>query len=200
MAIQAVIFDIEGVLLRKVDSSAERKWEDRLDLEEGELSRAIDRAGVSGAANLGKVTAAEAWKRVGEHFGLNDAEVQELEQDIWSGYELNHELADFLQGVRSRYKTATVSNGWSNAREVLSRRFGIDKLVDTMIISSEVGLTKIDARLFQLAMFRLNVWPEDTIFVDDDTTAFDSAWLLGMKAVQFKDNEQAIAAIQKYLA
>src|SRR5579871_6127166 len=163
MAIQAVIFDIEGVLLRKVDSSAERKWEDRLDLEEGELSRAIDRAGVSGAANLGKITAAEAWKRVGEYFGLNDAEVQELEQDIWSGYELNHELADFLQGVRSRYKTATVSNGWSNAREVLSRRFGIDKLVDTMIISSEVGLTKIDARLFQLAMFRLNVWPEDTI-------------------------------------
>lgn len=200
MAIQAILLDIEGVLLRKGDTSGERTWEERLHLDEGKLRRTLDRTGIPGSAIAGRITATEAWQSLGERLTLNEQETQELSRALWSSYELNRELIDYLQSLRPQYKVATVSNGWSDEREILSNKFGLDKLVDDMFISSEVGLTKVDVRLFQLAISRLRVRPEDTIFVDDDASAFDGAWLLGMKAVRFTSNQQTIAAIQKYLS
>jgi epoxide hydrolase-like predicted phosphatase len=199
MAIQAVISDIGGVLLKQVDHSNIRKWEQRLKLKEGELLKVIDRSGLSGPATLGKITAGELWQRIGERLGLNEIEIQDLEQDFWSGKELNTELSNFLQDLRPQRRIATISNTWSDAREILSRKYNLDKLVDTLIFSYEVGFAKPDVRIFQIALYRLGLSPEEIVYLDDTIANVDSARLPGMQAIHYRNNEQAIAEIEKLL-
>ncbi|MEF7495421.1 HAD family hydrolase, partial [Lysinibacillus sp. RSDA_15] len=44
----------------------------------------------------------------------------------------------------------------------------LDRYFDTVIISEEVGWSKPDGRIFEIALKRLNVKPENTLFIGDD--------------------------------
>src|SRR2546426_12631907 len=123
MSIRAVIFGIGGVLLHKVDWTEERKWEQRLGVGEGGLHRLIRLTGLERSATLGLVTERQLFQRVAANAGLDEAQLREFEHAIWSGNRLNTELAEFLKGLRPRYKTATLSNAWSEAREAVIREF-----------------------------------------------------------------------------
>ena len=199
MAIRAVIFDIGGVLLKQKPSHSFGTWEKSLGLPEGELGRIIDKSGWNKAATLGKISAHEVWQRVGERLDLSNEQVHAIESDFRPDEEINTELVVLLRSLRLRYTIATISNAWSDTREALTRKYGLDKIVDAMFFSYEVGLAKPDSRIFQIAVSRLKVYPEETIFVDDKDANVDTARLIGMHGIQYKNNEQTIADIHKWL-
>lgn len=198
MAIRAVIFDIGGVLLHQNGRKLAQEWEKRLHLRPGEFYRLLSRAG-SGAATAGKMAVHDVWLRLGERLGLSEEETLALENGFKPEDTLNTELADFLQSLRPRYTTAMLSNAWPGTREALSSKFGLDKMVDTLIFSYEVGLAKPDIKIYQVVVHRLGINPGEIIFIDDKIENVESAQLLGMHAILYKDNAQAIAAIQKRL-
>ena len=200
MAIRAVIFDIGGVLLKpKPSHNPDTKWENSLGLPKGDLKRIIDRSGWNRAATLGQISAHEVWQRVGDRLGLSNEQIHALESDFRPDEEINTELVNLLQSLRPRYTVATISNAWSDTREALTRKYGLDKIVDAMLFSYEVGLAKPDSRIYQIALSRLRVYPEETIFVDDKNANADTARLIGMHGIWYKNNEQTIAEIQKWL-
>lgn len=199
MPIRAVIFDLGGVLIRNVDESGRRKWGIRLGLGEKGIWEAIDRTGLANAARLGEVPGSVLWQQLGLLYGLDDEQLRELEHDYRSGDEINIELVQFLQGLRPRYKTATLSNAWLGAREAVSKRFKFEEIMDTMLFSAEERLAKPDARFYQLALERLGVQAQESVYLDDKPRNVEAARLLGMRGIQFEDNAQAIAEIQRCL-
>jgi FMN phosphatase YigB (HAD superfamily) len=110
MSIRAVIFDVGGVLLRRVDWTGERAWEKRLGVDKGGLFRLLTRTGLERSATLGLLAERQLFAA---NLGLDEAQLRQFEEAIWSGYQFNTELAEFLQSLRPRYKTATLSNAWS---------------------------------------------------------------------------------------
>jgi putative hydrolase of the HAD superfamily len=58
---------------------------------------------------------------------------------------------------------------------------------------------KPDPRIYRLACARLGVRPAETVFVDDNELMVDGARAVGIQAVLFEDNAQAIAAIEDRL-
>ena len=78
--------------------------------------------------------------------------------------------------------------------------FGFDRLVDEMIISAEEGIVKPDERIYQIALDKLGVEPEETVFLDDLRVNVEAARQLGIKAVQFFNPSQAISDIRALLA
>jgi putative hydrolase of the HAD superfamily len=74
---------------------------------------------------------------------------------------------DLVHHVRANGNAiALVSNCASNARAVVDH-FGIYEWVDEVVLSCDVGLTKPDAAIFELACARLGVEPANVAFVDD---------------------------------
>ncbi len=200
MAIRTLIFDIGGVLLKpKPSHNPDHQWESRLGLPEGEIKRLITRSGWNRAATLGQISAHELWQHVGERLALSNEQLHAIESDFRPDDEINTTLVNFIQSLRSHYTIAAISNAWSDAREALTRLYGLDKMVDTMFFSYEVGVAKPDSRIYQLAISRLKAYPEETIFVDDKSANVDTARLIGMHAIWYKDNEQTIAEIKKWL-
>lgn len=198
-SIRAIIFDVGGVLLRSGDRIARRKWEARLGLRDGELSRLIFGSEVAQLAMLGQASEDDVWRAVGDHLKLDEAQLRDLRTDFWSDEELNVELARFMRVLRLKYKVAILSNAFNNARRALVEKFGLEQTVDLMVISGEEGLKKPDARIYQLTLQRLNVLPAQAVFVDDGLENVQAARALGMRGIQFIDTAQAMIEVKKYL-
>lgn len=56
-----------------------------------------------------------------------------------------------------------------------------------IVVSGEVGLTKPDPAIFQLAIQRCGLAPEDTLFIDDHAPNLDAAAALGFSTHLFRD-------------
>jgi putative hydrolase of the HAD superfamily len=82
---------------------------------------------------------------------------------------------------------------------VMEDIFHLDRYVEDIIISAEEGIIKPDPRIYQIALERLGADPETTLFIDDYPPNVEAAREMGMKAVHFVENKQAIQRIKSYL-
>jgi epoxide hydrolase-like predicted phosphatase len=198
-AIRAVVFDIGGVLEITPPLGVSEHWEARLGLRPGGLRERLRE--VRAAGEVGTISEPKARRRTGELLGLDDAQVDAFMADVWREYlgTLNVELAEYFGGLRPRYRTAMLSNSFVGARSREQRRYRFDELADLIVYSHEVGTSKPDPRIYLLTCERLGVRPAETVFLDDAELAVDGARAVGMQAILFEDNAQAIAAIEARL-
>ena len=204
MDIQAVLFDFGGVLYRTPDRRWMKKWQKLLGLDKDEVISSIvssqDDSPYLQAVMEGRIPESEIWERMGRRWKLSPLLVRWLRRSSFSRQRLNHDVAEFLASLRPEYRTGILSNAGSDARSMFTSIFGFDRLVDEMIISAEEGIVKPDERIYQIALDKLGVEPEETVFLDDLRVNVEAARQLGIKAVQFFNPSQAISDIRALLA
>ncbi|MGH2523791.1 MAG: hypothetical protein ACRDH2_14900, partial [Anaerolineales bacterium] len=83
--IQAVLFDIGGVILRTEDLSPRRRWEARFGLPDWGLAEVVFNNPVSMRATLGQASLEGIWDEVARQLALSPAEAAELREDFWKG-------------------------------------------------------------------------------------------------------------------
>ena len=75
----------------------------------------------------------------------------------------------------------------------------VDEIFETVVDSGFVGARKPEPRIYEMTLERLGLAAEVCLFIDDLEHNIDGARALGMNAVHFRDNEQAIAEIRAAL-
>jgi epoxide hydrolase-like predicted phosphatase len=200
MAIRAVVLDIGGVLEITPDLGVVPMWEARLGLSAGELSERMHDVWAGGS--IGTITEAAVHQATRDRLGLDEHQVAAFMADIWRQYlgTPNTELIEYARQLRPRYRTGILSNSFVGAREKEQAAYGFEDLVDDIVYSHEAGMNKPDARIYALACARLDVHPDETVFLDDTVYCVAGAREAGMHAVHFQDNVQAIEDIEKLLA
>lgn len=198
MHIHAVLFDIGGVLSLYTDFKTYLKWEEQLGLPQKGLFKIIYENPVSQQATLGKATTEDVWQEVGRRLDLSPTEMSKMQEEIWSGYEWNTHLLDFIRSLKPDYKTGVLSDAWANAGEGMADVINHD-LFDVIVFSSEVGMQKPDPEIYRLALSRLKVKPQEAIFLDDRERNVDGALSVGMHGLLFTETHQAIQDIKRLL-
>jgi len=76
-------------------------------------------------------------------------------------------IADSVHRLHARYRLGLVSNMWADSRfsRQAIRDAGIEECFDTMIFSSDHGVTKPSARIFQLAFEEMDATPDASVYV-----------------------------------
>ena len=146
---------------------------------------------------LGKLENEEFERRFGAHLGLPPERCEGLIERLFGGMKADHamEMAVVLakrQGIR----TGLISNSWGATNYELDR---FPEMFDGWVISGEVGIRKPDPEIYELTCSRLGVSAGECLFVDDIEINCDAARSLGMRAVHFRENAQAIAEIEAAL-
>lgn len=198
MTIQAIIFDIGGVLSRRVDWQWIEKWETRLDLSQGELANFVWENELAKQAVIGAVEPVAVWDYVAKHFTLNDEELLELQEDFFRGYVFNDELLAFISTLRPHYKTAILSDAWIDARLSLQDTIH-NGLFDVIYFSAEQGMQKPNPAFYQKLLDELGVQPEEAIFIDDRVGNIEGAEALGIHGVVFTNTEDVLEQLAEYL-
>jgi putative hydrolase of the HAD superfamily len=196
--VQAVCWDLGGVLLRTFDWSKRRAWEVRLGLHPGALERRIFDADVGRRAMLGQATAADVWDDLARSLGLSAPDRDQLTADFFSGDRLDADLMEYIAALRARVRTGLISNAWAGIRQVLGDGGGETTFHD-MVISAEVGLAKPDPAIFRLAVERLNVPAAAALFIDDLPANLEAARVSGLRPILFNGTRRTIEAVNRAL-
>lgn len=198
-SIQAVVFDIGGVLEIGTERRVFQEWEKKLSLEPGDIEHSLKDVWQNGS--LGKISLDEVKAKVSAHLNLNESSYAQFMDEVWEEYlgSFNQELADYLVSLRSKYKTALLSNSFVGAREIEEDRNQLSRLCDFIVYSHEVGVAKPNQEIYLLTCEKLKLAPNEVVFLDDKQDFVDGAKNVGMAAVLFRSNAQAIKEINAQL-
>jgi epoxide hydrolase-like predicted phosphatase len=199
MPIRAVIFDLGGVLLRTEDQTPRRELAERLGITRQEMYHLFFDSPSARQASLGTITAEDHMERVRSTLGVRPEDFSAVPDTFWGGDRLDMGLVDYLRSLRPRYKTALLSNAWSDLRGMLTERWKVTDAFDEMVISAEVGIVKPDPRIYHLALERLRVAPHEAVFVDDFIENIESGMAVGLHTIHFQSPQQAIDDLSKLL-
>jgi HAD superfamily hydrolase (TIGR01509 family) len=111
-------------------------------------------------------------------------------------YKLNNDVMALIQKLHANgYLTPSITN--------TSRKFSWDERLsdgspfDGVVDSMKVGLSKPDMRIYELAMRRFKLQPEECVFVDDKEENLVPAREMGMRTVLFKNAKQLKEELRK---
>ena len=198
--IQAVVFDVGGVLEIVDDAEWPGRWMQRWEAI-GDPVRARSDAGVFVERAGAEMAESEVRELYRVRFGLTESQADDMMGDLWDSYcgRLDIAMRDFAVGLRPRYRTAILSNSGDGARREEQQRFDFAGLVDTIVYSHEVGVAKPDPAIYELTALRLNARPDEILFLDDSAAAVDGARDAGWHAIRHVDTARSIAQLTAIL-
>ena len=153
MKVKWLFFDIGSTL---IDESA---------VYERRIGRIAELAGISKESASEKVLELYKQNKKGD---LELAREYDVELPKWeSEYEVPYgEAEDVLKKLHDRYKIGIIANQNPGTRERLEA-WGLLKYIDMVVASAEEGVTKPDRRIFDIALERAGVAPEDAFMIGD---------------------------------
>jgi len=173
--IKAIIFDFFGV----IRTDAYIAW-----LQKNNIPHESAYFDASYQQDMGKSTSEEFFARLSQ---LQGRSVTKEEMDI--GATVDEAVVAIVENLKQQYKLALLSNSAGSVRRLLQEH-DLEQYFDEVIISSEVGMVKPSAEIFQLTMDRLGVTASEAIFIDDNAGHVQAAEKLGIKSILFVSAEQ----------
>ncbi|MCB9100684.1 MAG: HAD family phosphatase [Anaerolineales bacterium] len=190
--IEAVIFDVGGVLIRTQSRAGRETWAKKLGLDAWDFEHLVFNSDSGRQAQLGQKSYQSHWQWLGEHFRLDPADLAHMRRDFFAGDEMNHDLVAHIQRLRQAgYRTGLLSNYADDARPLWTNVYPFIDYFDGVVISSEVGLMKPDPKIYYLAADSIEVSPAEALFIDDFIENIEGARQVGMQTIHFKHPELA---------
>ena len=197
--IKAVIFDMGGVFIQTKDKNPRLKLAEKYGMSYEDLSKLVFQSETAQLATLGEVNEKVHWQFVVNQLNLTSTELKEFQDAFWGGDVLDQDLIEFSLELKEKYPIGLLSNAWSGARDLLTRKFDFLHVFDVSVFSAEVGLAKPDPKFYHWILNKFSLQPHEAIFVDDFIENIDAANLLGFRTVHFKSTDQAIRNIKEML-
>jgi putative hydrolase of the HAD superfamily len=210
VAIKAVISDFGGVLTTPLLNSFSAV-QDEVGIDAGALGRAMQRiAERDGEHPLfelerGRITEvdflAALERELATDIGHQPA-LHRFGEIYFEALDVNEPMISVMRDARSRgFRTALLTNNVREWEAHWRAMVPVDEIFDVVVDSAFVGMRKPEPEIYELTIERLGggIGPADCLFVDDVKVNIDAARDLGMRAVHFEANEQAIPEIEAAL-
>ena len=203
---KAVISDFGGVLTTPlIESFLAYQRETGIDLEDlgAAMGRMMERDG--GRHPLfdlekGNISEDEFTRRLGAELGR---EITSMRDTYFENLHPNEAMISYLRGLRDEgLRVALLTNNVREWEPLWRAKLpDVEELFEVIVDSAFVGMRKPEPEIYSLTLERLGggLRFEDCLFLDDIDVNCEAARELGMTAVRFADNEQAIAELDAAL-
>ena len=193
--IQAVIFDIGGVLIKEPAKSREEYCARKLKVPLEKFVKAYKR--LLPDFTMGKISEEEFWQKISEELKIKKPEVGLWQEGLMQAYQENTKVFEIVFSLKlNGYKTAVISNTEMPSLEYFKEEYL--KIFDACIYSCEEGAAKPEEKIYRIALEKLNVEPEEAVFIDDKQEHINGAEKLGIKTILFKNAEQLARDLISY--
>lgn len=199
MSIRAIFFDLGGVIVRTEYQAPRQHLAERMGLEYEDIVRIVFESPSSRKASHGEISTNAHWAEVTRRLKQPASETDTIRKEFFGGDVVDLELVEFLRSMRQSYYTGLISNAWDDLRDyIIGQKF--EDAFEHMVISAEVGVTKPEAKIYEIALKQAGVSPNEAVFVDDFIENIDACEALGMHGIHFRSPEQALAELKQLLS
>ncbi|HEY0632204.1 MAG TPA: HAD family phosphatase [Thermoleophilaceae bacterium] len=148
----------------------------------------------------GNITEDDFTRRLGAALGR---ELSSMRDTYFENLHPNEPMIEYLRGLREDgFRLALLTNNVREWEPLWRAKLpDVDELFEVIVDSGFVGMRKPEPEIYSLTLERLGdgLRAEECAFLDDIEVNCDAARALGMTAVRFHDNEQAIAELETAL-
>ncbi|MGD2271521.1 MAG: HAD family phosphatase [Desulfobacterales bacterium] len=188
--VKAVIFDFGRVISSQKPPSLFRIYEKDLGLAPGRLNQIMFESQAWQDALIGRRTAAEFWYAIGPELGLDSPEqINNFRRRYQADESINKGVFSILHKLHGRYKLAVLSNSPPGLDKWLSD-WEVSGLFDVVFCSGDEGLAKPDPAVYHSTLQRLDVLPDEAVFVDDTWGHVRVAQKLGIHGIIFTNDQE----------
>lgn len=193
--IKAVLFDLDDTLYRELDFVEQGFYNVAAVIAENITERKPD-SGAPGTEDLlhrmlellKKEGRGAIFNRICERYHA-DISVQELvriyreTKPVLSLYADAEELLAWLE--KRGIKTGLITDGNGQVQHAKIQALRLDKRMDAVLVSSDLGLTKPDREVYEYCIRKIGCNPEETVYIGDNPLKdFIGAREIGMKTVR----------------
>jgi putative hydrolase of the HAD superfamily len=121
-----------------------------------------------------------------------------FKETYFDGLHPNEEMIELMRELSQRgLRMAILTNNVREWEAVWRAKLPVDEIFETVVDSAFVGMRKPDHRIYELTLARLDgIAAEECLFIDDTEVNCTAANELGIRAVHFRENAQAIPEIR----
>jgi putative hydrolase of the HAD superfamily len=209
---RAVISDFGGVLTTPLMHSF-AAFQDRTGIPPEELGQAMQRvADADGEHPLfelerGRVTEADFLARLTTELTDvlgHEPEMHRFKEIYFEALQPNEPMIELMRRLKGRgMRMALLTNNVREWEPLWRSMLPVDEIFELVVDSAFVGMRKPEPEIYQLTLERMRardglsaLEPGDCLFVDDIEANVNAARALGLVAVHFRDNEQAIPEVE----
>lgn len=147
------------------------------------------------ALNKGIVTLEECFRKYFD-VPISDGQMKKI-KDLWmSTCKPLDEMVNLVKSLKKNYRLGIISNSDAVNSKNYSEWGWYDHF-ELLILSHEVGVIKPDKKIYELAIQKLKVKPEECLFIDDQEDCLKPARELGMETILFKSVPQLKEELKK---
>jgi putative hydrolase of the HAD superfamily len=206
--IEAVVSDFGGVLTTPL-LNAFAAFQDEVGISPQTLGEAMrGRAGDGAEISLFKLERGE----ISEDDFLDDLaaglepllghrpHLHHFRRTFFEALDPNEEMIALMRELKeSELQMAMLTNNVREWEPLWRSMLPVDEIFETIVDSAFVGARKPEPRIYELTLERVGRPAGACLFVDDLAHNCEAAEAAGMRAVNFRDNDQAIAEIRAAL-
>jgi putative hydrolase of the HAD superfamily len=132
----------------------------------------------------------------------HDPELHRFSEIYFDALDPNEPMIELMRDFKGRgYRMALLTNNVREWEPLWRAMLPVDEIFEVIVDSAFAGIRKPEPGIYELTIERLGggIGAADCLFVDDVEDNVATARELGMTAVHFRTNEQAIAEIEEAL-
>ncbi len=147
--------------------------------------------------HIGQITEEEFWAKFLRTAGAKNIDI-ELAKKLWRRYQKPIEnMLDFLFKLKQHYKLAALANISKEWLDYKREKYNLDSYFNVIVSSGYSGIAKPDRRIYELALQKLGVRPEECLFIDDSEKNVAIAQKLGIPTVIFQGQKDIESKFRK---
>ena len=130
-------------------------------------------------------------------------EMHRFSEIYFQALEPNQPMIELMRELKRDHRMALLTNNVREWEPLWRSMLPVDEIFELVVDSAFVGMRKPEPEIYELTLERLreregleDLTPPECLFVDDVEVNVAAARKLGLAAVHFRDNEQAIPEIR----
>jgi putative hydrolase of the HAD superfamily len=135
-------------------------------------------------ADIGKISLGSLFSNLEE---LTGATPEQIQKDWLSLAKINNDVVSVIEFLQKNYRIVLFSNAVPKFLRKILKENNLERLFDSVVISSEIGVAKPDLAFFRKALKIIKASPEEVFFIDDNLENIQAAGQLGIQSVVYKD-------------
>lgn len=184
MSVQCVLFDVGGVLLTLGEDAFRQEVAERLGI--GEVPAEYE--SFVPPLQRGEITEKDVWSR----FAGREVECDFFEDVFIKHFPPNPKVLELAAELRRMgLRTAILSNTERTHGSAM-RRMGFVHAFSPVFFSYEIGRRKPEREVYTYVLEQLGLPPESVVYIDDVPEYIEAAQALGIRAVHFEGDGQAL--------
>lgn len=161
----------------------------------GLLAEAVEKAyrRHNRALLMGEVTHPDMWQQFCEELETD------IDYDILKGAFLNitldREVVGYIRELKEKYLIGMITDNKVDRIETILKEKGLEELFDVVVISAQVHSGKTEERIFEEALKRSNLKPQECVFIDNTAQNLEIPAKMGFRAVYFDDEKRDLTEL-----